>query len=147
MKKLAAWMLAAAVAGPAYAGGIEEGVTGNGAPVDARGSAGALAAIPAPPLLPPVEGATDASGGSSIVTSALWGGLAGAVVGTGVALIENGNWGRDIAIGAGIGLLAGGALGALNVFGDTNRPFSDGLRSPDRDPVLTARTMGLSGHF
>ncbi len=147
MRKLAAWMLAAAVAGPAYAGGADDGLTGNGAPLDARESAAALAAVPSAPLLPAVEGATDASGGSSIVTSALWGGLAGAVVGTGVALIENGNWGRDIAIGAGVGLLAGGALGALNVFGDTNRPFSDGLRSPDRDPVLTARTVALGGRF
>lgn len=143
MRKFAAWMMAVTIAGPAWAGGMDQGGTG----FDGRGSATALAATPATPLLPAVEGATDASGGSTIVTSALWGGLAGAAVGTGVALIENGNWGRDIALGAGIGLLAGAALGATHAFGDTRTPYADGMRSPDRDPVITATTVGLSGRF
>lgn len=141
---LATWMLAAALAAPASA---SEGSTGPRASPDGRASPVVLAATPPVPLLPSVEGATDASGGSTIFTSALWGGLAGAAIGTGVALIENGNWGRDIAIGAGAGLLIGGALGAAHAFGDTRAPYADGLRSPDRDPVITAQTIGIGGRF
>ena len=51
MRKFAAWMMAAAIAGPAWAGGVDQGGTG----FDGRGSATALAATPATPLLPAVE--------------------------------------------------------------------------------------------
>jgi hypothetical protein len=143
-KMIVTWILAAAIAVPASAA---DTTLGTGSTMDGRTGATVLAATPAVPLLPVVEGATDASGGSTILTSALWGGLAGAAIGTGVALIENGNWGRDIGIGAGAGLLIGGALGAAHAFGDTRAPYADGLRSPDRDPVITARTIGIGGRF
>jgi hypothetical protein len=60
-----------------------------------------------------------------IAQDALYGGLAGLAIGAGVALISNdGNWGRDLAIGAGIGLLAGGIFSAV-----------DAASSADRAPI------------
>jgi hypothetical protein len=62
------------------------------------------------------------SPGAVIATDALYGGLAGLAVGGGVALITNdGNWGRDLAIGAGIGLVAGGILGAVDAASYSDR--------------------------
>jgi outer membrane lipoprotein SlyB len=53
--------------------------------------------------------------GAVIATDALYGGLAGLAIGGGVALItSDSNWGRDLAIGAGIGLVAGGIYGAVD---------------------------------
>jgi hypothetical protein len=50
-----------------------------------------------------------------IATDALYGGLAGLAIGAGVALLENSHdWGRDLAIGAGAGLLVGAAFGAVD---------------------------------
>jgi hypothetical protein len=92
--------------------------------------------------------APDQAGTSRIFTSALYGGLAGALVGGAVALIEGGNYGRDIAIGAGVGILVGAALGAANVFGDVRPlPATDGLNTTERFPVIQARTIGLGGRF
>ncbi|HEX7489733.1 MAG TPA: hypothetical protein VF341_12550, partial [Anaeromyxobacteraceae bacterium] len=63
-----------------------------------------LAALPRlAPLLRDAQGANDASGGGTILMSALYGGLAGAVIGGGVGLLEGANYGRDIAVGAGAG--------------------------------------------
>src|ERR1700760_2659748 len=54
------------------------------------------------------------SPGAVSATDALYGGLAGLAIGVGVALItSDSNWGRDLAIGAGIGLVAGGGYGAV----------------------------------
>jgi hypothetical protein len=62
-----------------------------------------------------VEVRAHRSPGAVIATDALYGGLAGLAIGGGVALITNdGNWGRDLAIGAGIGLVAGGVFGAVD---------------------------------
>jgi len=50
-----------------------------------------------------------------IAQDALYGGLAGLAIGGGVALIsQDGNWGRDLAVGAGVGLLIGGIFGAVD---------------------------------
>jgi len=50
-----------------------------------------------------------------IAQDALYGGIAGLAIGAGVALLQNdGNWGRDLAIGAGAGLLVGGIFGAVD---------------------------------
>ncbi|HYS80052.1 MAG TPA: hypothetical protein VEM76_05050 [Anaeromyxobacteraceae bacterium] len=111
------------------------------------------AVLPAlPPALAPrgrdALGATDASGGSTILVSALYGGLAGAVVGVGVGLLEQGNYGRDLAVGTGAGVLIGGALGAARAFGDARSlAVTDGLNTTERYPVLTARTLRLGGRF
>jgi hypothetical protein len=108
-----------------------------------------LAALP--PLAPlgrEALGATDASGGGGILVSALYGGLAGALIGAGIGLLESGNYGRDIAIGAGAGILIGAAFGAAHVLGDSRSlAATDGLGTTDRHPVLTARTVGLAAHF
>src|SRR5471032_2250769 len=59
---------------------------------------------------------------SVIATDALYGGLAGLAIGAGVALIINdGNWGRDLAIGAGVGLVAGGVFGAVDAASYSDR--------------------------
>src|SRR5207249_3392800 len=60
--------------------------------------------------------ATTAPSGRSavaiIATDALYGGVAGAVVGAGITLIDNGNnWARNLMLGAGIGILAGAGYG------------------------------------
>jgi hypothetical protein len=47
-----------------------------------------------------------------IATDGLYGGVAGVLVGAGITLIDNGNnWGRNLMVGAGIGILAGAAYG------------------------------------
>ena len=53
--------------------------------------------------------------GAVIVRDALYGGLAGLAIGGGIALLNNGdNWQRDLAIGAGAGLLVGAVFGAVD---------------------------------
>ena len=107
-----------------------------------------LAALPRlAPLLRDAQGATDASGGGTILMSALYGGLAGAVIGGGIGLLEGGNYGRDIAVGAGAGIVIGAALGAAHAFGDSRAIVRDGLNTTERYPVMTASTFGLSGRF
>ena len=59
---------------------------------------------------------------SVIATDALYGGLVGLAIGAGVGLLQNdGNWGRDLAIGAGAGLIVGGLFGAVDVVSMTDR--------------------------
>src|SRR5262249_60981863 len=54
-----------------------------------------------------VEVETTRNPGAVILRDALYGGLAGLAIGGGIALLNNGdNWGRDLAIGAGAGILA-----------------------------------------
>jgi hypothetical protein len=68
------------------------------------------------------------SPGAVIATDALYGGLAGLAIGGGVALItSDSNWGRDLAIGAGVGLVAGGIFGAVDAASyDRVRPIGFG---------------------
>lgn len=50
-----------------------------------------------------------------IARDALYGGIAGLAIGGGIALLNNGdNWQRDLAIGAGAGLLVGAIFGAVD---------------------------------
>jgi hypothetical protein len=63
-----------------------------------------------------VGGVTTGPSGRSavaiIATDALYGGVAGAVIGAGITLIDNGNnWARNLMVGAGIGILAGAGYG------------------------------------
>jgi hypothetical protein len=52
---------------------------------------------------------------ATIATDALYGGIAGLAIGAGVALIDgSSNWGRNLAIGAGAGLLVGAVFGAID---------------------------------
>ena len=51
-----------------------------------------------------------------VATDALYGGLAGVLVGGGIALLDNGDhWQRDLMIGAGAGILAGVGVGIAQV--------------------------------
>ncbi len=140
----ASWMalslIVALVAAPTLARAAD-------APAGAVASADLAVVPPSGPVLAGAEGASD-SGTGSIFLSALYGGLAGAVIGLAVALIEGGNYGRDIGIGAGAGILVGAVLGATHVFDDRGPlPTSDGLGSTDRDPVITGHTLALGGRF
>ncbi|HTO97668.1 MAG TPA: hypothetical protein VMK66_11535 [Myxococcales bacterium] len=85
-----------------------------------------------------VEVQAHRSPGAIIAQDALYGGLAGLAVGAGVALISSdGNWGRDLAIGAGVGLLVGGIYGAV-----------DAATYADRAPVGFGNAYHLaSGRF
>jgi len=58
----------------------------------------------------------------TIATDALYGGIAGLAVGAGVALIANdsNHWPRDLMVGAGAGLLIGGAIGAVEAVSDAS---------------------------
>ena len=62
-----------------------------------------------------VEVQTTRSPVAVIARDALYGGIAGLAVGAGVALLNGGdNWGRDLAIGAGAGLIVGAIFGAVD---------------------------------
>ncbi|MFL5313222.1 MAG: hypothetical protein ACJ79H_22535 [Myxococcales bacterium] len=51
-----------------------------------------------------------------VATDALYGGIAGVLVGGGIALLDNGDhWQRDLMIGAGAGILAGVGVGIAQV--------------------------------
>jgi hypothetical protein len=72
---------------------------------------------------------------SIIATDALYGGIAGLAIGAGVALLSNdGNWGRDLAIGAGAGLIVGGIFGAVDAATMADRAY----------PVGQMRNVGFS---
>jgi hypothetical protein len=72
---------------------------------------------------------------SIIATDALYGGIAGLAIGAGVALLSNdGNWGRDLAIGAGAGLIVGGIFGAVDAATMVDRAY----------PVGQMRSVGFS---
>jgi hypothetical protein len=89
-----------------------------------------------------VEVQTRRSAGAIIATDALYGGIAGLAIGAGVALIQNdGNWARDLTLGAGVGLLVGGLLGALDAA--SMGALAD---RASRDRGLS-RSAGLGGHF
>ncbi|HKB76693.1 MAG TPA: hypothetical protein VKC58_08890 [Myxococcales bacterium] len=62
-----------------------------------------------------VEVQTTRNPAAVIARDALYGGLAGLAIGGGIALLNNGdNWQRDLAIGAGAGLLVGAVFGAVD---------------------------------
>jgi len=104
MKKLLfAPLLAALLAAPAYAG------TGTraGTQISPPSRTDALADI--------LEVETHRSPAAVVARDAIYGGIAGLAVGAGVALLNSGdNWGRDLMIGAGAGLLVGAIFGAVD---------------------------------
>lgn len=83
-----------------------------------------------------------------VATDALYGGIAGTLVGGGIALINQGNnWGRDLMIGAGIGILVGAGYG---VYEATTRESSVVRHAAaDRDPASSSGTnlALMSGRF
>lgn len=71
-----------------------------------------------------IEVNTHRSAVSVIAQDALYGGLAGLAIGGGVALLSNdGNWGRDLAVGAGAGLIIGGVFGAVDAASMADRGY------------------------
>jgi hypothetical protein len=86
------------------------------------------------------EGRTDIA---IIATDALYGGLAGVLIGGGIALINNGsNWGRDLMVGGGIGILAGAAFGVVEAATREDRTTVR-RAAADRDPGASSGA-GLS---
>jgi hypothetical protein len=86
--------------------------------------------VPPPPPRTTVQTDGDVSGVAAapsgrsavaiIATDALYGGVAGAVIGSGITLIDQGNnWARNLMVGAGVGILAGAAYG---VYESANQP-------------------------
>jgi hypothetical protein len=67
-----------------------------------------------------------------IAQDALYGGLAGLAIGAGVSLIDgSNNWGRNLAVGAGAGLLIGAVFGAVDAAANADRApigFNNGFR-------------------
>ena len=56
-----------------------------------------------------------------VATDALYGGIAGLLVGGGIALLDNGDhWQRDLMIGAGAGILAGVGVGIVQAVIESN---------------------------
>jgi hypothetical protein len=93
---------------------------------------------------------------ATIAMDAAYGGVAGLLVGFGVALVNDwDNWDRSLMVGAGSGLIIGSLFGIGHVAYEAredrrrrDRYAFDGLGSTARHPVLSARTMaGVSGRF
>jgi hypothetical protein len=74
-----------------------------------------------------------------VATDALYGGIAGTLVGGGIALINQGNnWGRDLMIGAGIGILVGAGYGVYEATTRENTVVRHA--AADRDPGSSSAT-------
>ena len=75
---------------------------------------------------------------ATIAVDALYGGIAGLAIGAGVALLEgSNNWGRDLSVGAGAGILIGGIFGAVDAASMTDRAY----------PVTDSRDQGYGRGF
>ena len=93
-------LLAALIAAPAWAGSATRMTESSPAPDAFREL---------------VEVQTTRNPAAVIARDALYGGLAGLAIGGGIALLNNDdNWQRDLAIGAGAGLLVGAVFGAVD---------------------------------
>jgi hypothetical protein len=80
-----------------------------------------------------VEVQTHRNPAAVIATDAIYGGIAGLAIGAGVALIEgSNNWGRDLSIGAGAGLLVGAAFGAIDAVSADRTMSAADLAARDR---------------
>jgi hypothetical protein len=80
-----------------------------------------------------VEVQTHRNPAAVIATDAIYGGIAGLAIGAGVALIDGGNnWGRDLSIGAGAGLLVGAAFGAIDAVSADRTMSAADLAARDR---------------
>jgi hypothetical protein len=81
-----------------------------------------------------------------IATDALYGGVAGLAIGGGVALLNSGNdWQRDLAIGAGAGLLIGAVFGAVDAASSADR-YSPPM-TENRDRGFSSSVSPFSGKF
>jgi hypothetical protein len=95
-----------------------------------------------------VEVNTRRSVGAVVVQDALYGGLAGLAIGGGVALLNNGNdWARDLAIGAGAGLIVGGVFGAVDAATSSDRYATPVADSDHRSRGFGRAFKPISGTF
>jgi hypothetical protein len=89
----------------------------------------------------------------TVAVNAGYGAVAGALVGAGVALLEQGdNWGRDLMIGTGAGIIVGAVVGGVQAAsrGEDRRVAMDGLGTPQRDRALARAApavVGWAGNF
>lgn len=82
-----------------------------------------------------------------IATDALYGGIAGLAIGAGVALLEgSNNWGRDLSVGAGAGILIGAVFGAVDAASTADR-IATVDQPRDRDAAPMRRAAGLGARF
>lgn len=110
---------------------------------------------PPPPVETVVVEERDSRSSMAIVAQdAFFGGLAGALVGSGVALInEWDSWERDLMIGTGVGILVGTVVGGVHAYNESagdrrRRAVRDGYGSLSRDPLqVRAPTLRLAGRF
>ena len=80
-----------------------------------------------------------------IASDALYGGLAGLAIGGVVALLNSGtDWQRDLAVGAGAGLLIGGVFGAVDA---SNADRYVPAAGEARDRGFSRRLSPMSGKF
>ncbi len=91
---------------------------------------------------------------ATVATDAAWGGLAGLVIGFGVTLVNQfDHWDRDLMVGAGAGVLVGAAVGVAQAAYDASQDrqrrmaYGDGMNRTDKDPVITAPTVGFAFRF
>jgi hypothetical protein len=83
-----------------------------------------------------------------IATDALYGGVAGTLVGGGITLIDQGNnWARNLMIGAGVGILAGAGYGIYESVTQQppRRSYADA--DPGESNVNGFALTAMSGHF
>jgi hypothetical protein len=80
---------------------------------------------------------------ATVAIDAAYGGVAGLLVGTGVALVDEwDDWQRSLMVGAGVGLLVGAGVGAVHAAVEArdararHRVARDGMNRTDRDPVI-----------
>ena len=86
------------------------------------------------------------SAGVIVATDALYGGLAGAAVGGGIALINQGsNWQRDLMVGGGIGILVGAAFGVYEAVSQSNNSTTVTTRAAaDRNPAESSKGLAAN---
>jgi hypothetical protein len=83
-----------------------------------------------------------------IATDALYGGVAGTLIGGGVTLIDQGNnWARNLMIGAGIGILAGAGYGVYESATQPPPRRAYAERDPGESNVNGFAVTAMSGRF
>jgi hypothetical protein len=83
-----------------------------------------------------------------IATDALYGGVAGTLIGGGVTLIDQGNnWARNLMIGAGIGILAGAGYGVYESATQPPPRRAYAERDPGESDVNGFAVTAMSGRF
>lgn len=96
--------------------------------------------VRADPDVTTVETRSSVSPLQIVAVDALYGGLAGLAIGGGIALINQGNnWQRDLSIGAGVGVLAGGIFGGFDAF---SRSSNNNTSRAAADPTPASNTGG-----